>query len=309
VYQPPSPSGRQYEIVHGTTRATVVEVGGGLRTLAVGNRELLDGYAEHELCPGGRGQLLMPWPNRIDQGRYSWDGRTHQAALSEPEHANAIHGLVRFAAWERVGAEPNRLEMAHRLWPSPDYPFTLDLRVIYTVDEAGLTVGTRATNVGSEVAPFGTGQHPYLRPPSGGTVDGCTLSIPARSYLAADDRGLPTGVEHVDGTAYDFRTGRRIGSDALDLGFTDLTRGGDGRAWVELAEAKVERVAIWVDEGYPYLQVYTGDTLPDAPRRRHGLAVEPMTCPANAFASGTDVWRIEPGETRTATWGLVLGNG
>ena len=250
----------------------------------------------------------MPWPNRIDHGRYAWEGRTHQAAWSEPENTNAIHGLVRFAAWECVVSRPNRLEMAHRLWPSPDYPFTVDLRVTYTVDVDGLTVHTRATNVGSEAAPFGSGQHPYLRPSSGSTVDDCTLLIPARSYLAADDRGLPTGVEHVDGTAYDFRTGRLIGREVLDLGFTDLIRDENGKAWVELTEPEAERVAIWVDESYPYLQVYTGDTLPDATRRRHGLAVEPMTCPANAFRTGSDVWRIEPGETRAATWGLVIGD-
>jgi len=302
------PTGRQYEIAHGAVRATVVEVGGGLRSLVVGDRELLDGYAAHELCPGGRGQLLMPWPNRLDGGRYEWDGQTHQAALSEPEHANAIHGLVRFAGWSCVADEPGRVEMAHRLWPSPDYPFTLDLQIGYALDGGGLTVRTSATNVGADAAPFGSGQHPYLRPPSGETVDGCTLSIPARSYLPTDDRGLPTGVEPVDGTAFDFRRGRPIGGGVLDLGFTDLVRDADGRAWVELTAPDAEPVALWVDESYRYLQVYTGDTLPDVGRRRRGLAVEPMTCPPNALATGTDLWRIEPGETRTATWGLVIGD-
>ena len=304
-----SPSGRQYEIARGATRATIVEVGGGLRTLTVGGRDALDGYGQHEICPGGRGQVLMPWPNRLDRGSYDWDGDSLQSPWSEPELTNAIHGLVRFAAWKCVVAEPTRLEMAHRLWPSPGYPFTLDLRVTYSVGEDGLTVHSSATNVGADPAPFGCGQHPYLRPQSGDTVDRCALSIPARSFLPTDDRGLPTGVEEVAGTAYDFRTARTIGTDVLDLGFTDLVRDGDGRAWVELTQPDAERMAIWVDESYPYIQVYTGDTLPDPRRRRQGLAVEPMTCPPNAFASATDVWRIEPGETRTATWGLVLGPG
>jgi aldose 1-epimerase len=302
------PTGHQYLIAHEATRATIVEVGGGLRSFVVGDRDVLDGYAEHELCPGGRGQVLMPWPNRLDRGRYEWNGEAYQVPWSEPELSNAIHGLVRFAGWERPTGDSNRVEMAHTLWPSPGYPFTLDLRLTYTVEENNLTVHTSATNVGVEAAPFGTGQHPYLRPPSGETVDGCTLSIPARSYLPTDERGLPSDVEPVDGTAFDFRQGRPVGNAALDLGFTDLLRDGEGRAWVELAENDAEPVALWVDESYGYLQVYTGDTLPNVGRRRRGLAVEPMTCPPNAFASGTDVWCVEPGETRTASWGLVVGD-
>jgi aldose 1-epimerase len=51
------------------------------------------------------------------------------------------------------------------------------------------------------------------------------------------------------------------------------------------------------------VQVFTGDTLPAA-RRRQGLAVEPMTCPPDAFRSGQDLLRLEPGETATRQWGI-----
>ncbi len=302
-----NPSGAQYQIAHDGMRATVVEVGGGLRSLVVGDREVLDGYGVNEMCPDGRGQVLVPWPNRIDHGRYEWDGRLHQTPLSEPENANAIHGLVRFSRWDCVASEPARVELAHTLWPSPGYPFTLELRITYTVDGDGLQVRTSARNVGVDPLPFGAGQHPYLRTVAGGTVDSCTLSVPARQFLPADGRGLPLGKEIVEGSAYDYRIARPIGNDVLDLGFTDLIRGHDRRAWVEVSEPDAEPIAIWVDEGYRYIQIYTGDTLPYARRRRHGLAVEPMTCPANAFVSGEDVWRLEPGETRAATWGLTVG--
>jgi aldose 1-epimerase len=308
VAMPPpiSPSGRQHVISHGEAQATIVEVGGGLRALRLGNREVLDGYAETVLCPDARGQVLIPWPNRVDRGQYEWDGRPQQLALSEPEHLNAIHGLVRFARWDRIGSAPDRVEMAHTLWPSPGYPFHLDLQVTYLLDQEGLTVRTTARNVGADAAPYGAGQHPYLRPASGGIVDECVLSIPADRYLPADDRGLPIGTEAVERTGYDFRTRRRIGDVALDLGFTDLIRGRDGRARVELAAPDAPPLVIWVDERYPYLQIYTGDTLPDPSRRRQALAVEPMTCPANAFATGAGVLRLEPGESVTASWGLVF---
>lgn len=194
--------------------------------------------------------------------------------------------------------------MAHTLWPSPGYPFTLELRIAYVLNDDGLTVRTTARNAEAFPAPYGAGQHPYLRPRSGGIVDECVLSIPANRCLPTDDRGLPIGTEEVTGTLFDFRNDRRIGATVLDLGFTELIRGYDGGAWVRLTEPDTK--AIWVDESYPNLQIYTGDTLPDTSRRRHGLAVEPMTCPANAFATGTDVRRLEPGESVTTAWGLVF---
>ena len=258
------------------------------------------------MCPDGRGQVLIPWPNRLDHGRYEWDGQLHQAGLNEPEHANAIHGLVRFAKWDCAAIEASRVEMTHTLWPCPGYPFTLELRIEYSLDDDGLMVRTTARNVGTGPAPYGAGQHPYLRPPSGGTVDACVLSIPADRYLPTDDRGLPTGTEGVAGTAYDFRGGRRIGDAALDVGFAGLNRRSDGRAWVELAEPGLPTLGVWIDGGFRYVQVYTGDTVADVSRRRQSVAVEPMTCPANAFASGADVQRLEPDETYTATWGVVI---
>src|SRR5579875_1806009 len=91
-----APSGRQYLLTGpGGQRAVVVEVGGGLRDYAVGDQPVLDGYGEDELCSGGRGQILAPWPNRVGDGRYAWAGRDFQLPLTEVEHGNAIHGLVR----------------------------------------------------------------------------------------------------------------------------------------------------------------------------------------------------------------------
>ena len=61
-----------------------------------------DGFAADEMSSGGRGQLLMPWPNRVRDGAYSFDGRDLQLALTEPRRSNASHGLARWAAWRAV---------------------------------------------------------------------------------------------------------------------------------------------------------------------------------------------------------------
>jgi aldose 1-epimerase len=298
------PSGRQFTINCGAARATVVEVGGGLRAFAIGDHPVLDGYERDHMASAGRGQVLIPWPNRIDGGRYAWNGETQQLPINEVERSNAIHGLVRFVPWTATSTADDRVEMAYMLWPSPGYPFTLDLRVAYQISETTLVVTTTVRNVGSESAPFGAGQHPYLLPPAGVSIDACELVVPAQRYLETDDRGLPTEARAVGGSGFDFRGGRLIGSTELDTAFTDLARDDDGRAHVLLA-CEARTVTIWMDERHRYVQVFTGDTLP-APRRRNSVAIEPMTCPPNAFATGTDVAHLSPDETLTTTWGLVV---
>ena len=297
-----SPSGEQFEIAAGDQRAVVVEVGGGLRSYSAGGREVLDGYGDDEMCTSGRGQVLAPWPNRLDDGSYEFAGTRHQLPLTEPEHGNAIHGLVRWAPWTAAEGEPHRVVMTHVLHPAPGYPYRLELRIVYELTEDGLSVATSATNPGPRACPYGTGAHPYLTVGTE-TVDAVILRAPARTVLEADDRGIPVGRASVAGTEYDFREPRPIGATRLDHAFTDLDRDGDGLARVRLVDPGTDtELVLWVDESYRYLMLFTGDPLADVNRR--SLAVEPMTCPPNAFRSGEEVVVLEPGETFTSTWGL-----
>jgi aldose 1-epimerase len=156
------PSGEQFVIEADGHRAVVVEVGGGLRTYSVEGRVLLDGYDVDAMCTSGRGQVLIPWPNRLEDGSYEFDGRRHQLALTEAEQRNAIHGLVRWSAWSVAEHAVERVVMEHVLHPQPGYPFDLALRIDYSVSAGGLTVRTTATNVGDEPCPYGSGAHPYL---------------------------------------------------------------------------------------------------------------------------------------------------
>ena len=94
-----APSGEQFELKLGEQRVVVVEVGGGLRAYDVAGRALLDGYEVDAMASDGRGQVLIPWPNRIEDGTYEFAGSRHELALTEPSLHNAIHGLVRWQAW------------------------------------------------------------------------------------------------------------------------------------------------------------------------------------------------------------------
>jgi aldose 1-epimerase len=299
--KPAAPSGEQIELSFDDQRAVVTEVGAGLRIYSAGGRDVLDGYPPDEFAGSGRGQLLIPWPNRIRDGAYELDGRHHQLPLNEPERDNAIHGLVRWSSWSVAEQAADRVVLGHVLRPQPGYPFTLELRVEYSLSPKGLAVRTTATNAGADACPYGAGAHPYLSVGSG-VVDEAVLRVPARTVLEADERGIPVRSAPVEGTELDFRKPRSVGRARLDHCFTDLDRGEGGRVRVE-----IDRTTLWADESYPYLMVFTGDGLPDADRR--SLAVEPMTCAPNAFVSGDGLVLLEPGESHAARWGISPGPG
>lgn len=299
-----APSGEQFEVAYGNQRATIVEVGGGLREYVVADRAVLDPYPLDAMCDGAHGAVLVPWPNRLADGHYRFDGVDHQVALTEPNKANAIHGLLRWRSWRASERTSCRVVMATRLHPMMGYPFCLDVAVAYELGDAGLVVATTATNVGTSSCPYGCGQHPYLSPGTG-PIDACTLEFDARTRITTDERQLPAGAEPVAGTRFDFSQGRAIGEQKVDFAFTDLARDAAGRAWVRLSCPDGHHVELWVDEHYPIVEIYTGDTL-EPGRRRRGLGTEPMTCPPNAFQSGEGLSRLEPGQSLTTRWGARL---
>ncbi len=298
------PSGRQLVLESGRQQATVTEVGAGLRTYTVAGEAVLDGYAEDTMCDAARGAVLLPWPNRIADGRYDFDGRHHQTALTEPARHNAIHGLVRWRNWTVREQAPDRTTLWLRLHPEEGYPFALDLEIEYRLGDDGLTVRTTGTNAGVSRLPYGAGQHPYLTV-GAGVIDGALLRIPALLRLEADERLIPTGrLIPVKGTAYDFLEVRPIGALQMDTAFASLLRDADGRIRVLLqAPNGARQITLWMEPPYAYLMVFTGDAL-DAGRQRRSIAIEPMTCAPNAFQSQDGLRTLEPGETLTTTWGI-----
>lgn len=307
---PPSPSGRQVRLAAHDQEIVAVEVGGGLRRYIAAGREILDGYAETEMCAGGRGQLLTPWPNRLADGTYEWHGRRLQTAITQVDEHNAIHGLVRWANWIVPDATPqpwtpatppDTTQLSYRLHPQPGWPWTVDYRVTYRLAAGhGLEVRTAVTNASAEECPIGFGWHPYVK----AQVDRVRLTVPAATSYGTDERGIPTERRPVQGTDLDFRSGRTIGAAQIDVAFTDLDRDSHGRAHVVVEPEGADPVVLWVDEHYTHLMVFTGDTLSDESRRRQGLAVEPMTCAADMLNNHDGLRVLAPGATFEATWGV-----
>lgn len=299
-------SGHQILLAAGGWRAVVTEVGASMRTLSLDGHDLLDGYGPGEPALDARGQALVPWPNRLADGRYRFDEAEHQLPLTEPGKHNAIHGLARFARWQIAEQQEWRVLLRLDVAPQPGYPFALQVTVEYRLDaDAGVHATTTARNTGDRALPYGAGFHPYV---TVGTerVDDAQLHLPAGVRLETDDRGIPTGRRiPTPGTEYDFATPRAIGDTQLDTAFGDLARDEDGRAFIRLSSERDGRSAtLWVDGAHPYVMAFTGDTLPDPARRRRSLGLEPMTCAPNAFQTGDGLRKLEPGATFASFWGI-----
>ncbi|WP_111719271.1 aldose 1-epimerase family protein [Homoserinimonas sp. OAct 916] len=297
------PSGNQWELRRGEQVVEIAEVGAGLRSYTAGSRRVIDGYPVSQMCTGARGHSLIPWPNRIKSGKYTWDGVDRQLDLTEPATCGAIHGLTRWASWQVVEHGDDHASFRHILYNCPGWSWVLDCRIDYSLNDTGLTVRTTATNIGEGTCPYGTGAHPYLTVGTE-TINPALATVPGDIYLPVDDKGIPTGRQTVEGTEYDLRSASELGTREIDVTYTNLTRDADGRARVRLSTREGVSVALWVDDAYPYLEIFTGDALPEPGRRRTGLGVEPMTCAPNAFNSGEGLITLKPGQSHSATWGI-----
>lgn len=300
-------SGAQWTIAAEGHEAVVVEVGGGLRHYRWQGVDYVAGYGDDELPPGCAGQILAPWPNRIRDGRYSFGDRQFQLSITEPIRNNAIHGLVNWQPWTLAEQAPDAVTIECAMPAQPGYPWPLHLRAHWQVGAGGLRVTHSVTNVSREPCPFGFSVHPYLTLP-GVRADDMLLHVPARSRVLVDGRLLPIGAQKVSGTEFDFTEPRRIGSTVLDTAFGDVERDSTGGSTVELSVPAGDRVAIWGDQQFGWWQVFSSDTL-TGDRFRKAVAIEPMTCPPDAFRSGRGLIVLEPGQTWTGSWGITPGKG
>jgi aldose 1-epimerase len=290
-------------LVRGEQQVVIVEVGGGIRSYRAGGIDVLDGYAEDTRCSSGRGQPLLPWPNRLQGGAYDFGAIHEQAPLPEPDKGNAIHGLTRWASWDLLDAGTDHATMGFVLRPQPGWAWTTRCAITYRLHDDGLRVTLRAVNCSDRPCPWGAGFHPYLVAPSG-RVDDLELTVPAATRYVADERGIPTARVTVAGTPLDFRTARPIGGQVIDVAFTDLATDADGTAVVAVADpGSGRRVDVRLGSGWGHVMVFTGDTV--GARARQGLAVEPMTGPANLLRSGDGLIVLEPDQPWEAAWSLA----
>jgi aldose 1-epimerase len=278
-------------ITFGDQRAVLSPWGASLRRyfqVDAGGREIdiVWGYSGGSQKKGGQGDVLIPFPGRIAEGRYSFDGEAFQLERNDKEGPNAIHGFVRMLPWQvsRAGANCVLFDIgleAER-YGSKGYPFSLAIQVAYGLDGKGLSCSFEVHNIGTRPAPVGVGFHPYF------TV-GTAL---------VDEKLVPTGkILPAAGTEWDYREVRRIGDKRFNHCYVQLDRDAEGLATASLRHAGSGRVIdVTMDRSFSAIVVYTGDAIADAPRR--AFAIEPMTCASDAFNHPDwGLKRLPPGES------------
>lgn len=302
-----TPSGQQYRIAHGASEATITEVGAMLRSLRVAGHDLVAGFTADTMPDGARGQVLIPWPNRLADGRYSFGGQEQQLPVNETARQTAIHGLVRTERWQLVEQAEDRVTLGYTMQPQPGYPFTLAVQVTYALVDAGLEVITTARNVGDQSLPFGAGFHPYFTVGTP-TINDTMVQVPSAWALLTDERLIPYDLHEVAGTNRDFRSRRQIGDTVLDGCYTRLERDAAGWATVELSDLTGQRVVrVLLDPSFDFVQMYSGDHLANQSERRDSLAIEPMTCAPDAFNNQRGLVELAPGEAWRGIWKVQAG--
>lgn len=285
------PTGLQFTITSGRYAAVITEVGATLRSLTVDGAEVLHTFAEDEAPRGSMGRQLVPWPNRIRDGRYSFDGVEHQLPITEVDRNTALHGLGEATAWELVSHTDDAVTMATTIYPQQGWANTLHVSIAHRLDADGLRVTVEARNVGTTRAPYGYGAHPYVA----ADLANSSLTLPFADELLVDpERLLPIAVAPVT-AEHDFVATRPVGDTVFDTALVNPI--GD---WEITLETPQRRVVFWADETQPWAQVYTNPT-------RDAMAIEPMTCGPDAFNEGPthdSLTILEPGQSTRSEWGI-----
>jgi aldose 1-epimerase len=248
-----------------------------------------------------KGAQLAPWPNRIQDARYGFEGREHRLLKNfKPQGGHAIHGLAMFETTRISAKDPGagwfELSLRSRGWQGYPYPIRMSFR--FALDPSrGFRMETTLENIGKTDLPAGHGWHPYFR--LSDSVLPCLLTLPAGKRMEMSARAVPTGAKSV---WTKFSRPTAIGPDFLDA-CVEIA-GKKGVATTRLTDpASGLSLDLWQEVGpdrYGYVQVFTHP-------RRNCLAIEPMTCAPDAFNNGMGLVVLRPGELLRTACGVRLG--
>ncbi|MBJ7467058.1 MAG: aldose 1-epimerase family protein [Mycolicibacterium sp.] len=287
-------------------RAVIAEAGAAIRQLSVDGVEITAEFDDRGPVPFFCGAVLVPWPNRVRDGRWVHDGRTHQLDINDACHRSALHGLLHDTAHRVLARSASSITLGAPVLPQRGYPFRLQTEVTYHLVADGLTATHTVRNVGSDCAPVAIGAHPFLAIGDVPT-ETLTLTVNGSHHIDVDDRLIPTGCTAVPGTEWDLRGGRVIADLDLDDAWSVPTS--DGRSVHTLRSPDGRTVSLWADDSFGFVHVFITRQFPRAGKFVTAVALEPMTAPADAFNSGVGLRWLEPEETLSASWGIGYDDG
>lgn len=291
----------------GEVTATIAQLSAALRGLTVGGIELTQPYPADIPIPFGNGAVLVPWPNRVEDGVWTLDGQQQQLDITEPARNNALHGLLRDTPYTVVEQSAEAVTLAATVHTSRGYPFLLDTTVRYALTADGVTVTHELVNGGAARAPFGVGTHPFLKIGGVPTAD-LVLSLAAETFVDVDERLNPIAERAVAGTPYDLRSGVRVADLDVDTAYADIAPTG-GLIVQRLVAPDGRSVELWQEPAFPYSQIFTTRRFPQDGGFVTAIAVEPMTALPNALNTGRGLLWLEPGARWSASWGIRYSTG
>jgi aldose 1-epimerase len=291
------------EIRNERVRAGIDPVGAGVQALEVDGVAVVDTYSEHGAdggAPMASGATMFPWPNRVRDGVWNWNGEVLHLAITDPSTRTANHGLVRTRTFHVTDRTAQSVTLSTVLDGEPGYPFCVRLDVRYCVLADGLRVSYRVTNEGNGPAPVAVGAHPYLRVGTTDTSD-LILQLPATTVMDVDDRLLPVTLRSVVGTSEDPHD-LAVGLSELNHCFGGLVTGASGDAACRVVAPDGSAVEFHTDGRFRWMQVYTTPEFVRGGEPTRAIAIEPMTAPPDALNSQEDLVWVEPRSSWDAWW-------
>lgn len=279
-----------FEINLGNFKAKINTYGASLISLSNNEFNLIESNTREGLYAGS---VLAPWPNRIKDGRYSFNDEMFELPINEKSKNNALHGLVAHSDWQPVSSSGSSITLEHILDMPKIYPGKLKLQIKYEFIDNYLEIKIDALNIGNKKAPYGVSIHTYFVAGQNLKNNQLFLQLPSSEFMQVDlERLLPLGIEKVDSTEFDFRILKQISNLFIDHAFKADT---DLPPRVRLINESKLGVELEFDESTKWIQVHTADRdgKEDA---RMAIAIEPMSCPPDAFNSALDLITLEPNE-------------
>ncbi|WP_234834797.1 aldose 1-epimerase family protein [Mycolicibacterium stellerae] len=302
----PDALGSQYELALRAAgrwvRGTIAQVGAALRQLSIGGVEITAGLDDHDSAPFSYGTVLVPWPNRVRDGRWVHDGRTLHLDITDPRHRSALHGLLRDTAYQPVAHSDSSITLGAPVLQQSGYPFELDTFVCYQLVADGLMTTHTVRNTGSTCAPVAIGAHPFLAI-GGVPTETLTLTVNGSHHIDLDEQRIPIGLTAVQGTEWDLRSGRVIADLDLDDAWSGLTPA-DGGSVHTLHAPDGRSVSLWADRGFGFVHAFITREFPGNDGCVTAVALEPMTAPADALNSGVGLRWLAPGDAMSASWAI-----
>lgn len=269
-------------------------VGASLVGLRMAGWEMVPQVAADQRVGRYVGSVIAPWPNRIEDGHYSFNGEDYQLECNETQRKNALHGFSAEQQWDVVARTSDRVDMAVTTGGVDGYPWEVSLQVTYQAVPDGVLVNLVATNMSGGPAPFGAAFHPYFSFPEG-PPSLWRLTMPAQVVVVPDrERLLPDEDTDVASGGVDFRDGALLEQDFIDHAFGGFV----GGTRVKLADPNGRTIHVDASRLCPWIQVHKPT---DGPLDG-SVVLEPQTSPPNAFCSGRDVIVLGPHEGVAIDW-------